>query len=152
MIKTQFSCNIKAFRADNAAEYKDSCVLDFLHQHNTLPHRSYPGTFAQNEHIEHKHWHIFNTVRTFLTIASCLESFRGEDTLTTVLTMNHVPSPTTNNQSPYEHLYYHLPDYQTLKVSGCACFILLQPHEHTNLESRAHLCCFFGYGIEHKGY
>ena len=39
-----------------------------------------------------------------------------------------------------------------LKVFRSACFILLQPHEYTKLEPIARLCCFLGYGIEHKGY
>ena len=39
-----------------------------------------------------------------------------------------------------------------LKVFGSSCFVLLQSHEYTKLESRARLCCFLGYDIEHKGY
>ena len=30
--------------------------------------------------------------------------------------------------------------------------MLLPPHERIKLESPSHLCCFLGYGIEHKGY
>ena len=30
--------------------------------------------------------------------------------------------------------------------------MLLPPHERTKLEPRSRLCCFLGYGIEHKGY
>ena len=32
------------------------------------------------------------------------------------------------------------------------CFVLLQDHERKKLQSRSHLCCFFGYGIGQKGY
>ena len=39
-----------------------------------------------------------------------------------------------------------------LKFFGCAYFVLLQPYEHTKLESRSRLCRFLGYGIEHNGY
>jgi hypothetical protein len=39
-----------------------------------------------------------------------------------------------------------------LCVFGCACFFLFQPHEYSKLEPRSRLCCFLGYGIEHKGY
>ena len=152
MIKTQFSCDIKVFRADNAAEYNDSGVLNFLRQHGSLPHRSCPGTSQQNGRAERKHRDILNTVRTLLTSASCPERFWGEAALTAVYTKNRVPSPVIENQSPYERLYGKPPDYSTLKVFGCACFVLLQPHEHTKLESRSRLCCFLGYGMEHKGY
>uniref|UniRef100_A0A2N9HB54 Integrase catalytic domain-containing protein n=1 Tax=Fagus sylvatica TaxID=28930 RepID=A0A2N9HB54_FAGSY len=44
------------------------------------------------------------------------------------------------------------PNYSLLKVIGCVCFVLLQPHERTKLQPRSQLCCFFGYGLEEKGY
>ncbi|XP_022867375.1 uncharacterized protein LOC111387092 [Olea europaea var. sylvestris] len=39
-----------------------------------------------------------------------------------------------------------------VKLFGCACFVLLPPHEHTKLKPRSRLCYFLGYGIEHKDY
>ncbi|KAL0549125.1 hypothetical protein IC582_013605 [Cucumis melo] len=44
------------------------------------------------------------------------------------------------------------PNYSNLKVFGCACFVLLHPHEHTKLELRARLCYFLGYDTEHKDF
>ncbi|GKV28694.1 hypothetical protein SLEP1_g37711 [Rubroshorea leprosula] len=58
----------------------------------------------------------------------------------------------TQNKSPYECLYGILPAYDFLKIFGCACFVLLPSHEHHRLKPRARLCCFLGYGIQHKGY
>ncbi|KAL0546824.1 hypothetical protein IC582_016742 [Cucumis melo] len=57
-----------------------------------------------------------------------------------------------SNISPFEKLYGTPPNYSNLKTFGCACFVLLHPHEHTKLEPRARLCCFLGYGTEHKGF
>ena len=54
--------------------------------------------------------------------------------------------------SPFERLYGTPPSYSSLRVFGCACFVLLQPHEHSKLEPRSRLCCFLGYEIEHKDY
>ena len=54
--------------------------------------------------------------------------------------------------SPFEHLYGTPPSYSSLRVFGYACFVLLQPHEHSKLEPQSRLCCFLGYGIEHKSY
>ena len=34
----------------------------------------------------------------------------------------------------------------------CVCFVLLQLPEYTKLKPCAHVCCFLGYGTEHKGY
>jgi hypothetical protein len=152
MVQTQFSKHIKLFRSDNAMEYKDSDFLSFLQNNGTRPHRSCPSTSQQNGRAERKHRHILDTTRALLLSSSCLEKFWGEAALTAVYTINCVPTPVINNQTPYERLYGTSPPYTTLRVFGSACFVLLQPHEHTKLEPRSRLCCFLGYGIEHKGY
>ncbi|XP_010263725.1 PREDICTED: uncharacterized protein LOC104601921 [Nelumbo nucifera] len=152
MIKTQFSSIIKIFRTDNAMEYKDSVLIQFLSQNGTIIHRSCPGTSQQNGRVERKHKHILDIVRALLISSSCPERFWGETALIAVYTINRIPSPVIGNISPYERLYGHCLDYQSLHVFGCACFVLLQPHEHTKSEPKARLCCFLGYGIEHKGY
>ncbi|XP_050945481.1 uncharacterized protein LOC127150835 [Cucumis melo] len=152
MIRTQFSCPIKTLRTDNALEYKDSTLLSFLSQQVTLVQRSCPHTSQQNGRAERKHHHILDSVRALLLSASCLEKFWGEAALTSVYTINRLPSSVLQNISPFERLYGTPPNYSNLKVFGCACFVLLHPHEHTKLEPRARLYCFFGYDTEHKGF
>ncbi|KAL0540368.1 hypothetical protein IC582_024605 [Cucumis melo] len=152
MIRTQFSCPIKTLRIDNALEYKDSTLLSFLSQQGTLVQRSCPHTSQQNGRAERKHHHILDSVRALLLSASCPEKFWGEAALTSVYTINRLPSSVLQNISPFEKLYGTPPNYSNLKTFGCACFVLLHPHEHTKLEPRARLCCFLGYGTEHKGF
>ncbi|KAJ9558092.1 hypothetical protein OSB04_012706 [Centaurea solstitialis] len=84
--------------------------------------------------------------------AKCPERFWGEAAFTAVYTINRHPTPTLKHKSPYEVLYGVSPAYELLKVWGCACFVQLQSHEYNKLEPRGRLCCFLGYGIEHKGY
>ncbi|KAL0541080.1 hypothetical protein IC582_021111 [Cucumis melo] len=143
MIRTQFSCPIKTLRTDNALEYKDSTLLSFLSQKVTLVQRSCPHTSQQNGRAERKHHHILDSVRALLLSASCPEKFWGEAALTSVYTINRLPSSVLQNISPFERLYGTPPNYSNLKVFGCACFVLLHPHEHTKLEPRARLYCFF---------
>ena len=75
MITTQFSCTIKTLRTDNAMEYKESSLTQFLSQNGTIVQRSCPGTSPQNGRAERKHRHILDTVRAFLISSSCLEIF-----------------------------------------------------------------------------
>jgi hypothetical protein len=152
MIKTQFSKTIKVFRRDNAMEYRDSKLLSFLHEQGTLSEFSCPYTSQQNGRAERKHRHILDSVCAMLISASCPKRAWGEAALTAVHIINRLPSSIIDNVSPFERLYLTTPNYNTLKVFGCACFVLLQPHEYTKLEPRARLCCFLGYGTEHKGY
>ena len=72
--------------------------------------------------------------------------------LTAVYTINRLPSSLLGNVSPFERLYNHPPNYESLKVFDCTCLVLLQPHEYTKLEAHARICFFLGYGTEHKGY
>ncbi|GKU98443.1 hypothetical protein SLEP1_g11451 [Rubroshorea leprosula] len=118
----------------------------------TLPQQSCPYTSEQNGRAERKHRHILDSIRALLISSSCPERFWGEAALTAVYLINRIPSSVLNNQSPYERLHGILPAYNLLKVFGCACFVLLPPHEHNKLELRARLCYFLGYGITQKGY
>ncbi|KAJ9552467.1 hypothetical protein OSB04_016512 [Centaurea solstitialis] len=152
MIQTQFSKPIKNLRADNAMEYKESSLLTFLRSQGTISQYSCPGTSPQNGRAERKHQHILDTVCTLLVSAKCPERFWGEAAFTAVYTINRHPTPILQQKSPYEVLHGISPAYNLLKVWGCACFVQLQPHEHTKLQPRARLCLFLGYGIEHKGY
>ena len=61
------------------------------------------------------------------------EIFWGEAALTTVYTINHIPSPIIGNISPFERLHNHPLDSNMLKVFASTCFVLLQPHEYTKL-------------------
>ena len=54
--------------------------------------------------------------------------------------------------SPFESLYRNKPDYQFLKVCGCACFPDLQPYNKHKLEFKISKCLFLGYNSHHKGY
>ncbi|KAJ9543849.1 hypothetical protein OSB04_023556 [Centaurea solstitialis] len=152
MILTQFSKPIKILRADNAMEYKESSLLSFLQSQGTLSQYSCPGTSPQNGRAEQKHRHILDTVRTLLISTKCPERFWGEAAFTVVYTINRHPTPTLKHKSPYEVLYGLSAAYELLKVWGCACFVQLQSHEYNKLEPCGYLCCFLGYGIEHKGY
>jgi hypothetical protein len=152
MISTQFSKAIKIFRTDNAMEYRDSQFLDFIHTQGTIIKRFCAGTSQQNGRAERKHRHILDSVRAFLLSASCPEHFLGEVALTAVYTINRLPSTALHNMIPFERLYGTPASYSSLRVFGYACFVLLQPHKHSKLEPRSHLCCFLRYEIEHKGY
>jgi hypothetical protein len=133
-------------------DYHESTFLTTLKQNGTLPHRLCPNNSQQNGRAERKHRHILGTVRALLLSASILEHFWGEVAFTAVYTIKRVKSPTTLNRSPYELLYGSPPNYQSLYIFGCVCFVLLPPYDHTKLESCSHLCCFLRYGIEHKGH
>uniref|UniRef100_A0A2N9EKK8 Uncharacterized protein n=1 Tax=Fagus sylvatica TaxID=28930 RepID=A0A2N9EKK8_FAGSY len=149
---TQYSKAIKVFRSDNAREYRQTDFSTILKHYRTIFHTSCAGTSQQNRRAERKLRHILDTVRALTNAASTPVSFWGEAALTAVYTINCCPSPVVQNTTLYERLFGTAPNYSLLKVFGCVCFVLLQPHEHTKLQPRSQLCCFLGYGLEEKGY
>ena len=84
--------------------------------------------------------------------ASIFECFWGETALTAIYTINCLPSPTTHKKSSFELLYDQLPDYSSLRVFSCVCFVSLPSHERNKLEPRSQLCCFLSYGICQKSF
>ena len=95
--------------------------------------------------------------RTFVQMIStqfskAIKIFRTEAALTVVYTINHLPSLALQNVTPFERLYGTPASYSSLRIFDCACFVLLQLHEHSKLKPRSRLCCFLGYEIKHKSY
>jgi len=92
---------------------------------------SCPYTSQPNCRVERKLRHILHSVHAMLISVSCPECIWGEASLTAVHIINRLPSSVFGNISPFECLYHTAPDYNSLKVFCCACFVLLQPHCHT---------------------
>jgi hypothetical protein len=133
MIQTQYSKTIKVFRSNNVRENRQTDFFTILKHYGTIFHISCAGTSQQNGRAERKLHHILDTVRALTNAASTSVSFWGEATFTAVYTINRYPSPVVQNTTPYEQLFGIAPNYNLLKVFGCLCFVLLQPHEHTKL-------------------
>jgi hypothetical protein len=137
MVQTQYSKAIKVFRTDNAREYRQTDLSTILKHYGTIFHTSCAGTSQQNGRAERKLCHILDTVRALTNAASTPVSFWGKAALTAVYTINHCPSPVVQNITPYERLFGTASNYSLLKVFGCVCFVLLQPHERTKLQPRS---------------
>ena len=123
-----------------------------MHSYDTVHQLTCPGTSQQNGRAKGKLRYILDTIRALLLSAKVPTPFWGEATLHAVHTINHIPSPVIQNQTPYERLFGSPPDYHHLRSFDSACFVLLQSHEHNKLESRSRLCCFLSYGETQKGY
>jgi hypothetical protein len=152
MIETHFSKHIKAFRSYNALEYTQHAFQNILKHYGIVPHLSCLGTLQQNGRAERKLRHILDTIRALLRSSSIPTPFWGEATLTTVHTINRLPTHILDNYTLHKRLFDTIPTYHHLRVFGFACFVLLQPYEHIKLEPRSPLCCFLGNEVEQKGY
>lgn len=71
---------------------------------------------------------------------------------TTVYLINRMPSRTSHNESPFQHVFKRPPDYSFLRVFGCLCFPYLRPYNPHKIDFRSTPCLFLGYSPFHHGY
>jgi len=89
---------------------------------------------------------------TLLAHASVPLKFWDEACLTAVFLINRLPSKVINDQTPFERLFGHQPDYSFLRTFGCAVWPNLRPYNSKKLQFRSKRCVFLGYNNLHKGF
>jgi hypothetical protein len=77
--------------------------------------------------------------------------FWDEAFITATFLINLLPSKTINFQTPTERLLHVTPNYDALRVFGCACWPNLRPYNKRKLAFRSKQCVFLGYSPLHKG-
>lgn len=65
---------------------------------------------------------------------------------TLVHLINKIPLSHTSGLSSFEKLYGYAPDYSSLRVFSCACFVLRPHAKHSKLFDRSIIYVFLGYG------
>ena len=115
-------------------------------------HVSCPHAHQQNGSAKRKHRHIVEMALTLLAHASVPLNFWDEACLTTVFLINRLPSKVINDQTPFERLFGHQPDYSFLRTFGCAVWPNLRPYNSKKLQFRSKRCVFLGYNNLHKGF
>jgi hypothetical protein len=66
--------------------------------------------------------------------------------------INIHPSSALQGGIPFERLCGKTPNYSSLHLFDCVCYVLLAPREHIKLIAQSVECVFLGYNAEHKGY
>jgi hypothetical protein len=112
---------------------------------------SCPHAHQQNGSAERKHRHIVEVGLSLLAHASMPLKFWDEAFLTATFLINLLPSKVINNETPVERLLHTSPNYDSLRIFGCACWPNLRPYNKRKLAYRSKRCVFLGYSPLHKG-
>jgi histone deacetylase 1/2 len=78
--------------------------------------------------------------------------FWDEAFLTATYLINILPSKVTGYNAPVELLLLEEPDYGSLRIFGCACWLNLRPYNTRKLAFWSIQCVFLGYSSLHKGF
>jgi len=138
LVERQFNKKIKSIQTDWGGEYQ---ALNSFFKCVGIVHRvSCPHAHQQNGSVERRHRHIVEMGLTLLSHSSMPLKFWDEAFLTAVFLINRLPSKVINNETPYERLYGHPPDYSFLRTFGCAVWPHQDPTMNTNSNSDQNVC------------
>ncbi|KAJ1698573.1 hypothetical protein LUZ63_007085 [Rhynchospora breviuscula] len=147
-VENLLSASIKTVQCDGGLEFKP-----LMKKYPAITFQmSCPHTPQQNSIAERKHRHLVE-----LSLATMFHSDIPLDYWdwifeSTNYVINRLPSTHTSFISPFEKLFHIKPEYNLLKVIGCACYPLLRPYNSNKMQPRSDTCVFMGYSTMHKGY
>ncbi|KAJ0775601.1 putative RNA-directed DNA polymerase [Helianthus annuus] len=152
LILTQFNRKIKTFQCDLGGEFDNLAFKTFAQQNGLLFRFSCPQTSSQNGRAERMIRRLNDIIRALLIHANLPPSFWVEALHTATYLHNILPTKRLNFYTPTFALYLRHPDYEHLRVFGCACYpntSATQPHK---LHHRSMRCIFLGYPPDFRGY
>ncbi|GJU49405.1 reverse transcriptase domain-containing protein [Tanacetum coccineum] len=149
--KTQFTTKLKnVFKPIGGCGFRN--LASFFSSLGIIHRRSYPHTSEQNGFVERRNRHVVETGLTLLAQACVPQRFWHYAFDTAVYLINRMPSRTSTNKSPFEHIFKRSPDYSFLCVFGCLCFPHLRLYNRHKMDFRSTPCVFLGYSPSHHGY
>lgn len=89
---------------------------------------------------------------TLLAQAHLPLHYQVEAFQTATFLINKLPTPVLKGETPYYILFKHKPNYEELKVFGCATYPCLRPYQQRKFNFHSTKCVFLGYSPSHKGY
>jgi histone deacetylase 1/2 len=149
LVERQLNRKILAVQSDWGGEYVK--LNSFFQTQGISHHVSCPHAHQQNGDAERKHRHIIEVGLALLAHSSMPLKFWDEAFLTATYLINMLPSKVINNDTPLQLLYGTKPNYESLRVFGCACWLNLRPYNQRKLSFRSKRSVFLGYSPKHKG-
>jgi histone deacetylase 1/2 len=149
LVERNFDRKIITMQTDWGGEYEK--LNSFFQKVGITHHVSCPHAHQQNGSAERKHRHIVEVGLALLANASMPLKFWDEAFLTATFLINLLPSKVINHDTPVERLLHTKPNYDSLRVFGCACWPNLRPYNQRKLSFRSTRCVFLGYSPRDKG-
>ena len=157
MIQTQFQSKIQILKSDNARDYFNSILGEFLAKEGIVHLSSCVDTPQQNGIAERKNRHLLEVARSLMFSTNVPKLFWGEAVLTAAYLINRMPSRVLKFQTPCQTLLKSFPTTRLIsivppKIFGCSVFVHINQQHRSKLDPRSLKCIFLGYSANKKGY
>lgn len=150
LVEKFFSCEIKKLYSDNGGEYQ--ALSSFLTINGISHLTSPPHTPEHNGYSERQHRHIVETGFSLLSHASMPLSYWSFAFSTVVYLINHLPTHTLHNDSPFFTLFGTIPNYNKLRSFGYLCYPWLCPYIYHKLAPQSTPGLFVLYSSTQSSY
>ncbi|KAI3698877.1 hypothetical protein L2E82_42770 [Cichorium intybus] len=157
MVQNQFNTTIKTLKSDNAKEYFQAELGNYLSQQGIVHITSCVDTPQQNSVAERKNRHLLEVTRSLLFSSLAPNHLWGEAVLTAAYLINRMPSRVIGFRTPH-HVFRSLFPHSRnssdlpLKVFGCTSFVHNHSPNCSKLDPRYVKCIFVGYSPSQQGY
>lgn len=131
LVERKFDRKIISMQTDWGGEFEK--LNSFFQQIGIVHCVSCPHARQQNGAAERKHHHIVEVGLALLANASMPLKFWDEAFLTATYLINILPSRIINYKTPVELHLKETPDYNSLRIFGCACWPNLWPYNTRSL-------------------
>nr|GEW42678.1 hypothetical protein [Tanacetum cinerariifolium] len=116
MVECQFTTKLKNVQTNWGGEFRNLAL--FFSSLGIIHRRSCPHTSEQNGFVERRNHYVVETGLTLLAQACVPQRFWHYAFDIVVYLINRMPSCTSTNKSPFEHIFKQSPDYSFLRVFG----------------------------------
>ncbi|KAL2235740.1 UNVERIFIED_CONTAM: Retrovirus-related Pol polyprotein from transposon TNT 1-94 [Sesamum indicum] len=148
-VENQTGKKLKSLRTDNGLEFCNKNFSDMCEEFGIKRHKTNPYTPQQNGIAERMNRTLLDKVRCLLISSGLPKTFWGKVVLTAAHLINMSPSVPLLGKTPDFMWYEKLPDLSSLRVFGCAAFVL---QDSDKLDPKSIKCVFVGYPEGIKGY
>ncbi|GKE22369.1 retrovirus-related pol polyprotein from transposon TNT 1-94 [Tanacetum coccineum] len=137
---------------DNSEAYYGDDTLHVGNCKGIIHRRSSPHTSEQNVFVERRNRHVVETSLTLIAQPCVPQSFWHYAFDITVYLINRMPSRTSTNKLPFQHIFKRSLDYSFLRVFGCLCFPHIHSYNRPKIDFRSTPYVVLGYSPSYHGY